>query len=428
MRPTIAPGYAGCMRQEPYGHTPGTPLRIAIVSMHTSPADRPGKGDAGGLNVLVLESAMALAGRGNHVDVFTRSVGAPHAHSLAPGVTLYALETGGGIVRKHELPNLADAFGDQLQRAALAATDPYDVIHAHYWLSGLAVLPVSLSLGIPIVQTFHTLAEEKNRRLADGDRPEPERRLLTERYLASEVDAIAAVSRAEIDVLCDGVGAPAERVWLVPPAVDTTVFHPAPVSSREAVRARLGVRADDGLVVCVGRVQAAKGQDLAVRMLPHLPGAVLVLAGDATPGSERYLESLHDLARELGVAYRVRHIGSLERPALAQLLDAADVVVVPSRTESFGLVPLEAAASGTPVVAARVGGLMESVIDGETGVLVDGRDPAEWAEAVGAILDDVDLQLELGLAGRRAASRRDWQDVAHELEDVYRATAAARAL
>lgn len=415
------------MRQEPRGIPDAEPLRIALVSMHTSPADRPGKGDAGGLNVLVLESAKALAARGNHVDIFTRSAGAAHAHALAPGVTLYALATGGGVVRKHELPNLADAFGAELERAALAATDSYDVIHAHYWLSGLAALPVSLSLGVPIVQTFHTLAEEKNRRLADGERPEPERRVLTERYLAGEVDAIAAVSRAEVGVLCDGVGASAERVWLVPPAVNTVLFQPGPVESRAEVRSRLGVRSDEGLVVCVGRVQPLKGQDLAVRMLEHLPGAVLVLAGESTPGDERYLESLHDIARRIGVEGRVRHIGSLGRPEIARLLDAADVVVVPSRSESFGLVPLEAAASGTPVVASRVGGLLESVIDGETGVLVDGRDPQEWAEAVGTILHDVDLQVELGLAGRRVVSRRDWDDVASELEAVYRSTIPARA-
>ncbi|MFA4841191.1 MAG: glycosyltransferase [Agrococcus sp.] len=413
------------MRQEPYGSPDAEPLRIALVSMHTSPADRPGKGDAGGLNVLVLESARALARRGNHVDIFTRSAGAPHTEALAPGVTLYALATGGGAVRKHELPNLADAFGAELERAALAAADSYDVVHAHYWLSGLAALPVSLSLGIPIVQTFHTLAEEKNRRLADGERPEPERRVLTERYLAGEVDAIAAVSRAEVDVLCDGVGASAERVWLVPPAVNTVLFQPGPVRSRAEVRTRLGVEADDGLVVCVGRVQPLKGQDLAVRMLEHLPGAVLVIAGESTPGDERYLESLHDIARAIGVEGRVRHIGSVGRPELARLLDAADVVVVPSRSESFGLVPLEAAASGTPVVASRVGGLVESVVDGETGVLVDGRDPREWAQAVGAILDDVDLQVELGLAGRRVVTRRDWQDVAAELETVYRSTIPA---
>ncbi|GAA3604386.1 glycosyltransferase [Agrococcus terreus] len=413
------------MRPEPIGLPHEAPLRIAMVSMHTSPAERPGKGDAGGLNVLVLESARALAARGHQVDLFTRSAGAPHAESVAPGVALYALETGGGVVRKHDLPNHADAFGEELRRAAEAASAPYDVLHAHYWLSGLAALPVSLALGVPIVQTFHTLAEEKNRTLADGDRPEPERRIFTERYLAHEVDAIAAVSRAEVDVLCDGVGAAAERVWLVPPAVDTALFQPAPVDARHEVRARLGVHPEDRLVVCVGRVQPLKGQDLAVRMLQHLPGAVLVLAGDATPGAERYLDSLHDIARDTGVAGRVRHIGSLDRPALAQLLDAADVVVVPSRTESFGLVPLEAAATGTPVVASRVGGLMESVVDGETGVLVDGRDPFEWAEAVGGILDDEDRRLELGLAGRRTAARRDWQDVALELEGVYRSVLAA---
>lgn len=411
------------MRPDPIGEggDPESPLRIAMVSMHTSPADRPGKGDAGGLNVVVLEAARALARRGHRVDLFTRSAGAPHSESIAPGVTLYALETGGGIVRKHDLPNLADAFGEQLQRAALAARTPYDVVHAHYWLSGLAALPVSLALGVPLVQTFHTLAAAKNAALADGERPEPERRVRTESYLAHEADAVVAVSRSEVDALCDAVGAPAERVWLVPPAVDADAFQPAPIEARAEVRARLGVRPEDGLVVCVGRVQALKGQDLAVRMLRHLPGAVLVVAGDATPGEERYLESLHDIAREEGVAGRVRHIGSLERPALAQLLDAADVVVVPSRTESFGLVPLEAAASGTPVVAGRVGGLVESVRDGESGILVDGREPIDWADAVASILDDEDRQVELGLAARRFAARRDWADVALELEAVYRA-------
>ncbi|WP_026373980.1 glycosyltransferase [Agrococcus lahaulensis] len=402
-------------------------MKIAMVSMHTSPADRPGKGDAGGMNVVVLESALALAAHGHDVDLFTRSPGAEHAETIAPRVTLRALDTGGGIVRKHDLPNLADAFGEQLERAALTASVPYDVIHAHYWLSGLAALPVSLSLGMPIVQTFHTLAEEKNRRVADGDRPEPERRLLTERYLAGQVDAIAAVSRAEVDVLCDAVGASAERVWLVPPAVDAQRFQPGPIPARLDLRNRLGVLPEQGLIAVVGRVQPLKGQDLAVRMLEHLPDAVLVIAGDAVPGDERYLESLHDIAREVGVEGRVRHIGSLERDALAQLLDAADVVVVPSRTESFGLVPLEAAACGTPVVAARVGGLCESVVDGETGVLIDGRDPEEWADAVDAILGDTELALELGLAGRRAATRRDWEDVALELETVYRAAVRARA-
>ena len=396
-----------------------------MVSLHTSPADRPGTGDAGGLNVVVLESALALARRGHSVDLYTRSAGAPRTQALAPGVTLYALDTGGGVVRKQELANHADAFGEQLRRAAVAASRPYDAIHAHYWLSGLAARQVSAALGIPLVQTFHTLAEEKHRTLGPGEAREPERRLRSERMLAHEAHAIVAVSRAEVDTLCDVLGASTWKVWLVPPAVDSDLFAPAPLEARAAVRSRLGVRPEDGLVACVGRVQPLKGQDLAVRMLRHLPGAVLVIAGDATPGDERYLESLHDIARAEGVAARVRRIGALDRPALAQLLDAADVVVVPSRTESFGLVPLEAAAAGTPVVAGRVGGLVESVLDGESGILVDGRAPIDWADAVSSILDDDDRQVELGLAARRFATRRDWADAALELERVYRAVVAA---
>jgi len=163
---------------------------------------------------------------------------------------------------------------------------PYDVIHAHYWLSGLAALPVSLSLGIPIVQTFHTLAEEKNRRKGDDEPPEPERRRLTERYLADQVDAIAAVSRAEIDVLCDGVGASPERVWLVPPAVDAQRFLPKPVASRHEVRRRLGVLPADGLGVCVGRVQPLKGPDPPGRLLEHLDDtATLAVAARGLAGN-----------------------------------------------------------------------------------------------------------------------------------------------
>ena len=194
------------------------------------------------------------------------------------------------------------------------------------------------------------------RRLVAGDTPEPASRLADEGRLVRASDLVVASAESEKRLLVEAYGADPAAVHVVAPGVEAAFLQEP--SGRDGGRVR---------IVLLGRIQPLKGQDLAVRMLEHLLGAVLVLAGDATPGDERYLESLHDIARAIGVEGRVRHIGSLERPALARLLDAAEVVVVPSRSESFGLVPLEAAASGTPVVASRVGGLMESVVDGETG-------------------------------------------------------------
>lgn len=391
-----------------------------MVSMHTSPADRPGSGDAGGMNVYVLETAKALAARGHRVDLFTRAAGTRWTKRLSPGVTLFALETGGGAVRKHDLPNLADDFGEQLQRVAVDADEPYDVIHAHYWLSGLAALPVSLALGVPLVQTFHTLAVQK----AAGGAPEPERRRLTERYLAVEADAVVAVSNAEADTVIDGLHVDASRIWLVRPGVDAEAFAPPGFDVRDDVRARLGVRDHEALVVVAGRVQSTKGQDLAVRMLEHLDDAVLAIAGEAPPGDEDFVDELVAIAVELGVEDRVRRVGSLDRADLARLLGAASLVVVPSRAETFGIVALEAAACGTPVVAADVGGLPESVAHGSTGMLVEGRDPATWAAACRRLIDDPVALSELSASARIQVERRTWQASAERLDQVYRALGA----
>lgn len=390
-----------------------------MVSMHTSPADRPGTGDAGGMNVYVLETAKALAARGHDVDVFTRAPGAPATTRLHPGVTLFALATRGGIVRKHELAHLTDEFGEELLRIATASHRPYDVLHAHYWLSGLASLPVALALGTPMLQSFHTLGVERNRRLAEGESPEPDRRQLTERYLVQECDAVVSVSSSEADTVIDELGAGVDKVWLVQPGVDSEVFAPAPLETRDDVRARLGVADHEALVVVVGRVQPAKGQELAVRMLEELPDTILVVVGEPPPGDRAYADGLHAVAREIGVAERVRFIGSLERPGLAKLLGAASLVVVPSRTESFGIVPLEAAACGTPVVAARVGGLGESVIEGVSGVLVDGREPAAWAAACRSLLDDPVRLAEMSASARASVADRSWAARALALERVY---------
>ncbi|WP_430593456.1 glycosyltransferase [Humidisolicoccus flavus] len=393
-------------------------MRVAMVSMHTSPADRPGKGDAGGLNVYVLETARALAERGHQIDIFTRAPAAPSTRSLAPGVTLFALEAGRGIVRKHDLANLSEEFGDEIQRVASVASESYDVLHTHYWLSGLAALPVSLALGIPIAQTFHTLEAMK---MSDFEASvqEPNRRMLTERYLAYEADAVVAVSSAETNTLIDALGAQPESVWLVPPAVDTELFRIGSLSSQTSVRASLGLGVFDELVITVGRIQPLKGQDHAIRMLPYLPGVVLAIVGEATPDELAWAEDLEVLASELGVADRVRFVGSLGRERLAAFLAAASATIIPSHSETFGLVALESAAAGTPVIAQNTGGLRDSVAHGSSGLLIDGRDPQRWAEAVRELLDDAPRLHRMGAAAREFASERTWAKSAETLEGVY---------
>lgn len=390
-------------------------MQIAMVSMHTSPADRPGTGDAGGLNVYVLESAHALAELGHDVDLFTRSPGKPITRRLHPHVTLYALETGGGVVRKHDLANLTDEFGQELQRVAIEAAEPYEAVHAHYWLSGLAALPVSLALGIPLVQTFHTLAATK-----PSSEHEPERRALTERYLAGEADAIVAVSGWEASSVIERLGVSADKTWVVQPGVDAQRFAPQDLASHDDVRARLGVQDEQSLIVVAGRVQRIKGQELAVRMLAAVDDAVLVIAGEAPPGDQPYLDGLHDVAREVGVADRVRFVGGLDRDALARLLAAASIVVVPSLSETFCIAAIEAAACGTPVVAADVGGLREAVVHGVTGVLVAGRDPLDWARACRELLDDPARRADLSDRARALAADRTWARAAIDLDRIYR--------
>jgi D-inositol-3-phosphate glycosyltransferase len=392
-----------------------------MVSMHTSPAAMPGSADAGGMNVAILGLARELAGRGISVDLLTRATGLPAATVLEPGVTLFELDAASpGIVAKEDLSAVADEFGEAVARLAGRESQPYDIVHAHYWLSGLAALPVAIELGIPFVQSFHTLGDMKLGSMPSGSLAEPQRRARTESYLATQADAVIASSTAEVESLIELVGADPGRVWIIPPGVDTELFAPK-AGRAEAVRLALGVATDRPLLAVVGRVQRLKGQRLALRVLAELPEPrpVLVIVGDPTPGSEGYAASLRALAVELGIDSDVRFLGALPREGVADLLAAATLTLVPSHSETFGLVALESAASGTPVVAQRVGGLTESVSDGESGLLVDSRDPREWARAVAVLLDDPLLYSEFSASARRFAEGFSWAASVSVLVDVY---------
>jgi D-inositol-3-phosphate glycosyltransferase len=368
------------------------PRRVAMVAMHSSPAHPAGTGDSGGMTTVLLALSSELARRGIAVDVITRASGAPSVTELGPSVTVRELRAGPAeVMDKGRLTEVVDDFGEAV--GALARTGSYDLIHAHYWLSGIAALPVALELGLPLVQSFHTLAEMKNATAAAGQFLEPERRLVSERYLATQANAIIAGSAAEAAVLVGAVGAAAERTWVIPPGVDVDLFRPDRISADAAVRRSLGIGDGQPILAVVGRLQALKNQELAVRTLAELDRldgrpAVLVIAGEATPGDDDYLSLLHQTATTLGLQDRVRFVGALTRERLADLLAVASVTVVPSRSETFGLVALESAASGTPVVGFHGTGLVESVADGRSGRLVDSWDPRHWAQAVSGLLED----------------------------------------
>jgi D-inositol-3-phosphate glycosyltransferase len=398
---------------------------MAMVSMHTSPTATPGRGDAGGINVLQLSLARGLANRGIAVDLLTRAEAEPEVTELFPGVTLRTIAAGGARhLPESGMADVADAFGEAVATLVGRAAPRYDLLHAHFWLSGLATLPVALELGLPFVQSFHTLGSMKNAALADSERPEPLRRLRAEAFLASEADAVVAASSAEVSALIDDLHAPASHMWVIPPGVDTTLFTPNRAGHAPELRRRLDLEDDRPLMVMAGRIEPIKAQDLAIRILAavhslHGWAPLLVVAGEAPIGAEGYRDSLDALAEDLGVTPHLRFVGPLDRIELADLFAAAAVTLITSYSETFGLVALESAASGTPVVGYRSAGLLESVAEGESGVLVPTRDPAAWARTVSDLLDDELSLARLSASARRHAEGFTWATATRSLLGVY---------
>lgn len=392
-----------------------------MVSLHTSPAAQAGTGDAGGMNVAIRSLASELAARGVAVDLLTRAVAEPGMRELEPNVRLYELAAGGSrVLGKDELAAVSDEFGEAV--SSLASTRNYDIIHAHYWLSGVAALPVALELGIPFVQSFHTLAAMKDRRAPAGAARESERRTKTESYLASQANAIVAASAAEATALVEDVHAPAGAVWVVSPGVDVDLFRPNRSSGSAALRQRLALAANAPVLVVVGRIQPLKNQELAIVALARLntrTAPILVIVGESTPGDEPYRERLESLARSLGVADRVQFVGALAREELADLFALSSLTLVPSHSETFGLVALESAASGTPVVASHTTGLLESVSHGRSGVLVESLEPNEWAATITELLEDELLLTSLSTSAREHALAHTWAASATALVGIY---------
>lgn len=438
-------------------------MRIALVSLHTSPAAVPGQGDAGGMNVVVLEAAHALAARGHEVTIATRAVTAlpagrypldPRRYprlgsarrsstaSSAPSPALVALEAGEADLPKEALPSILPEFSRALLRLG-----PFDAVHGHYWLSAMAAIPVAAISGITPVVTLHTAAALKNAHLAPGDRPEPDIRLAAERALTQRAFFIAG-SESELRAITAGYGFPARGSEVIHPGVDTALFHPAaaktPHVSRETPSTRGAEPAEprtpdaeepvrDLRITVLGRVQPLKGQDLAVRaageLARHDPElwsrCELVIAGEPTPGAEEYAAELRALTAQLGITDHVHFLPAHDRAFASRLLASSALALVPSHSETFGLVALEAAACGVPAVVGAHTGLVEAAPEGESAVHVRSREPVSWAAAIRALLHDKPRRLALGARAREHALAHNWDVHAARLEARYRTLGAS---
>lgn len=415
------------------------PRRIATLSVHTSPIDQPGTGDAGGMNVYIIEVARRLAEAGVEVEIFTRATARdlPPTVEVAPGVQVRHITSGPlEVLPKEELPAQMCAFTTGVLRVEAArAPGYYDLIHSHYWLSGQVGWLAKERWGVPLVHTAHTLAKVKNAQLASGDRPEPKARIIGEEQVVAEADRLIANTEVEARDLIHRYDADPERVAVVAPGVDLDRFQPAAENidaQRIAARRRFGLP-ERGLVVAfVGRIQPLKAPDVLLRAAAALRErdpdtarrlTVVVVGGPSGSGLDRPT-ALMELADSLGIADSVRFLPPQTGADLPEIYRAADLVAVPSHNESFGLVALEAQACGTPVVAAAVGGLVTAVRDGISGVLVKGHDPTDWARVLGGLLVAPDRRAELAWGAVRHARNFSWTRTASGLLAVYREAVA----
>ena len=409
--------------------------RVAMLSVHTSPLDQPGTGDAGGMNVYVTELAQALAARGAQVEIFTRATSStlPDSVPLGDGVLVRHVAAGPyeGL-DKNELPGQLCAFTAGVLRTE-AGRSPgwYDVVHSHYWLSGQVGWLAADRWDVPLVHTMHTLAKVKNASLAPGDSPEPAGRVIGEEQVVAAAQALVASTSEEANDLVELYDADPASVHVVAPGVDLDLFHPGTTdlsaaglrTAQDAARGRVGLPPHEQVVLFAGRIQPLKAPDVLVRALAEtarlrLPVPLLVVLGGPS-GNPHAVTELHALALSLGVGDRLQVRPPVPRRELADWYRAADVVAVPSRSESFGLVAAEAQACGTPVVATRVGGLRTVVVDDVSGILVRGHDPRRWSDVLSAILADPERRAALAQGAHRHARRLGWDAAAGSMIKVY---------
>lgn len=393
------------------------PVRsVAVLSMHTSPLSQPGTGDSGGMNVYVHELATSLAQAGVDVRVYVRrdDPSAPDEVVVEPGLRVFNVSVGPIGVVKEDLPSLVEAYAAAVTELEMSdPAGPADVIHANYWLSVEAGRLLRSATGSPLVATFHTLARIKREH---GD-PESPQREQQEAELLSICDAICVSNPVEAEQIARLYDVDPTRLVIVPPGVDHAFFSPG---ARHGARAAVGMGSEP-MILFVGRIQPLKALDVAVAALADLPQDVrlVVVGGPSGRAGQAEVEKVVSMADAAGLADRVEFVPPQPHYLLSSYYRAADVVVVPSRSESFGLVALEAAACGTPVVAAEVGGLRSLVVDSVTGYLIGSRDPVDYAKRLEQILFDPELAASMGSAAAERAKCYSWPLAAERLLDLY---------
>jgi D-inositol-3-phosphate glycosyltransferase len=399
-----------------------------MISLHTSPLDQPGTGDAGGMNVYVLELAKRLAARGTEVDIFTRATASvlPGSVEAASGVLVHNIHAGPfeGLA-KDELPGQLCVFAREVLRSE--ASQPlghYAAVHSHYWLSGQVGALARDRWGVPLVHSMHTMAKVKNDALAEGDTPEPPARIIGEEQVVEAADMLIANTDTEAKQLINLYDACASRVEVIHPGVDLEVFRPR---DRGDVRRRLDVPQDATVVMFAGRIQPLKAPDVLLRAVhvllerePDLRARLVVpVVGGPSGSGLDHPGALAQLSERLGLADVVRFVPPVAQAELAEWYAAADLVAVPSFNESFGLVAVEAQASGTPVVAAAVGGLTTVVEDGRSGVLVDSHGAEDWADALARLVHDPELRERLARGAVAQAAHFSWDSTAEQTLETY---------
>ena len=390
---------------------------LALLSYHGCPVARLGEKDTGGMNVYVLQLAREYARRGNRVDVFTRyhDPTDPKIVEIEEGARVIHLEAGPLDASKNDLFSYIPRFLDGLYDFQKEEGTRYDLIHSHYWLSGMVGTTLSREWGAPHITTFHTLAKTKMR-ARPGER-EPQLRQDIEGHVMSVADGIVVSTDEERQDIIRHYDAPPRNIHVIPAGVNLKTFQPV---DRDAARAELGIK-EERVILYVGRIEPLKGIDILLRAVPMLEYGqglrVLVVGGN--PDNDVELDRLKSLTVELGIGDLVTFTGSVPQSVLPTYYSAADVFVLPSHSESFGLAPLEAMACGTPVVVSRVGGMKTFVNSGENGYLVPWRCPESFAQRLDVLLANPDLREAMGQAARKKALSMGWNSVADRMLDYY---------
>lgn len=395
-----------------------------MIAYHSSPLAEPGSGDAGGMTVYVREVARALARRGVSTDIFTRATkNSPRMATLGDGVRVVAIEAGPHReLPKEDLTEYIGEFTAGIRAFATSQRIRYDVVHSHYWQSGVAAVDVAAAWDAPHVHSQHTLGRVKNTFLAPGDRPESQIRLDGEARVIRAADVQLASTDDEWQQLSCLYGAHHDRLKTVHPGVDHGVFYP---EDRLHARRRLEISPEDAVMLYVGRIQPLKGLELGVRAAAELVPALdrnlsfLVVGGVSGPGGERELRRIKELVDSLELGGTVRFVGPQRHQHLPDFYRAADVLAVCSHSESFGLAALEAHACGTPVISTAVGGLSHIVRDDGSGWLIDTRDPALFATRLKTLLGDGELWDSFSVEAVRAACEFSWDATAATLHELY---------